>query len=72
MTSPRNAVTLEDQRYYTLDATPGVHYPSITTVIKQGVPKPFLPAWAAKKTAELAYEQLGLITHLRKRADADS
>jgi hypothetical protein len=33
-------------------------YPSVTAVIKGGVPAPFLPAWAAKQAAEYAVANL--------------
>lgn len=71
MTSPRNAVTLDDERYYTLAATPGVHYPSITTIIKQGVPKPQVLPWATKTAAIVAYEDLDLLVALKERAHGD-
>lgn len=70
MTKPALAVTLDDSRYYEWPPTPGVHYPSITTVIKEGVPKPFLAKWSAKKAAELAFESLDTLLVLRELANA--
>jgi hypothetical protein len=70
MTSPTNAVTLEDERYYEWPGMPGVHFPSITTVIKQGVPKPNLTKWAVRRAAEEALNSLDVLIELRRRADA--
>jgi hypothetical protein len=40
----------------------GREYPSVTAIISGGVPKPFLPRWAAKAAAEYA---IGHLDHLR-------
>jgi hypothetical protein len=40
----------------------GRQYPSVTAIISGGVPKPFLPRWAAKVAAEYA---IGNLDHLR-------
>ncbi len=40
----------------------GREYPSVTAIISGGVPKPFLPRWAAKAAAEYAISNLD---HLR-------
>jgi hypothetical protein len=40
----------------------GHEYPSVTAIISGGVPKPFLPRWAAKAAAEYA---IGNLDHLR-------
>lgn len=71
MTSPANSVTTDDGRYYVWPKTPNVHYPSITTIIKQGVPKPFMAKWTAKKAAEQAMNNLDLLVALRERANAN-
>jgi len=40
----------------------GREYPSVTAILNGGVPKPFLPRWAAKAAAEYA---IGHLDHLR-------
>jgi hypothetical protein len=40
----------------------GREYPSVTAIISGGIPKPFLPRWAAKVAAEYA---IGHLDHLR-------
>ena len=39
----------------------GREYPSVTAILNGGVPKPFLPRWAAKAAAEYA---IGHLDHL--------
>ena len=66
MTSPTNAVTTDEGRYYTHPEIPGRTFPSITTIISQGVPKPVISKWAVKKTADIALERfddLALLIH---------
>ena len=70
MTSPKFSVTSDDARYYEWPKLPGHHVPSITTVIKHGVPKPVLQTWAIKKTAVLALDKLDMLQELRNRADS--
>jgi hypothetical protein len=72
VTNPTHAVTTDDGRYYIWPKTPDIHYPSITTIIKQGVPKPFMVKWAAKRAAEQAVANLDILVALRERAHADS
>ena len=56
MTAPTLAATGEQgHRVYTWA---GRAYPSVTAVLAGGVPKPFLPAWAAKAAAEYAVAHL--------------
>lgn len=71
MTSPVHATTTNDGRYYEWPNLPGIHFPSITTVIKQGVPKPFMAKWTAKQAAEQALSNLDVLIALRERANAD-
>jgi hypothetical protein len=60
MTSPTLASTSTNgHRVYVWQ---GREYPSVTTIISGGVPKPFLPRWAAKAAAEYAISNLD---HLR-------
>src|SRR6266545_3174436 len=60
MTSPTLASTgANGHRVYTWA---GREYPSVTAIISGGVPKPFLPRWAAKVAAEYA---IGNLDHLR-------
>ena len=42
----------------------GEKYLSVTSIISNGVPKPFLVPWAAKLTAETAVEELELLNQL--------
>jgi hypothetical protein len=56
MTTPTLAVTgAHGHRVYTWA---GREYPSVTAIIKGGVPAPFLPGWAAKAEAEYAVANL--------------
>jgi hypothetical protein len=60
MTSPALASTgTGGHRVYTWQSR---EYPSVTAVISGGVPKPFLPRWAARVAAEYA---VGHLDHLR-------
>jgi hypothetical protein len=56
MTNPALAFTDEKtgDRYYKHPVT-GAVVPSVTTILKDGVPKPFLVDWAAQLAAEHAY-----------------
>jgi hypothetical protein len=56
MTNPALAFTDEKtgDRYYRHPVT-GAVVPSVTTILKGGIPKPFLVDWAAKLAAEHAY-----------------
>ena len=54
MTAPALAVTRPDgSRVYRHPVT-GEEVPSVTTVIKAGIPKPKITQWAARKAAEFA------------------
>lgn len=55
MTAPRDATSTRAGRTYTWPPT-GERFPSVTTIIAGGVPKPALPRWAAKSVAEYATE----------------
>jgi hypothetical protein len=70
VTTPKFSVTTDDARYYEWPKNPGIHIPSITTVIKHGVPKPVLQTWAIKKTAQLALSKLDMLKGLLSRADS--
>lgn len=65
MTSPTQAVTTDEGRYYTWPRFKKRHFPSITTCIKQGVPKPTMQAWERKKVAEIGIERSDDITQLK-------
>lgn len=54
-------VKLRDGRHYVWQ---GERYPSVTTILSNGVPKPFLVNWAKKVTAEYAVENIDLLTQL--------
>ena len=65
MTAPALASTGPDgHRVYTWA---GRAYPSVTAVLAGGVPKPFLPAWAAKAAAEYAVANLDRLRLLPAR-----
>lgn len=68
MTTPMFSVTTDDARYYEWPLLPGNHLASITTHIKQGIPKPILQTWAIKKTARLAMDELDTLIALRELA----
>lgn len=72
MTTPMFSVTGDDSRYYEWPKAKGNHLPSITTQIKQGIPKPVLQQWAVKKTAQLAIAEAELFMQLIGRSRADS
>jgi hypothetical protein len=62
MTSPAlAAIGPAGHRVYTWA---GRAYPSVTAIIKGGVPTPFLPQWAAKVAAEYAVANLDRLTRL--------
>ena len=68
MTSPLNATTTDDGRYYTWPPT-GEEFPSITTISKGGVPaSAALKNWAPKKVAEYAVRRADLLYALGRRA----
>lgn len=70
MTSPQHSVTTDDGRYYEWPEWPGRHFPSITTIIKQGTPDPILRKWEVKKAAETAIENIKVLCELLERARA--
>jgi len=62
VTAPVLAATGEQgHRVYTWQ---GRQFPSVTAVLAGGVPKPFLPAWAAKAAAEYAVANLDRLRRL--------
>lgn len=68
MSAPAQAVTTDDGRYYTWPRWPKRHLPSITTVIKQGVPKPTMQAWERKTIADKAIESAEKVVALKRKA----
>jgi len=65
VTAPALASTgTHGHRVYTWQ---GRAYPSVTAVLAGGVPKPFLPAWAAKAAAEYAVANLDRLRLLPTR-----
>jgi hypothetical protein len=61
-------VTRGQVHWYELD---GRKIPGVTTIIRQGVPKPALPGWAAREVAEFAADNLGILTNLDRDATVD-
>jgi hypothetical protein len=59
-TPPQATTTVAGHRVYRWQ---GRDYPSVTAILNGGVPKPFLPRWAAKAAAEYAIAHLD---HLRR------
>lgn len=57
-------VQVRDGRFYVWG---GERYPSVTTILSNGVPKPFLVNWAKKVTAEYAVENIDLLNQLISR-----
>lgn len=53
-------------RYYVSPENPEVQYPGVTSVINM-LSKPFLQAWAARMTAELAVDSLEIIQQMAER-----
>jgi len=68
MSDPANSVTSDSGRYYTWPADGDRQFISITTVQKNGVPKPALLPWATKQAAEYTLEHIDLIAALRERS----
>jgi len=66
---PELATTSKSGRYYEWG---GVRYPSVTTILGGGIPKPALVAWAKRVTAEAAIASLntlpGLLAEKGERA----
>jgi hypothetical protein len=62
VTAPALAATGPDG--YRVYAWAGRTFPSVTAVINGGVPKPFLPRWAAKAAAEYAVANLDRLAQL--------
>jgi hypothetical protein len=68
MTSPQNATTTDDGRFYTWPPT-GEEFVSITTITKGGTPAgPGLKYWAPKLVAECAVRNAKLIAALKEKA----
>jgi hypothetical protein len=66
VTAPALAQTSPDgHRVYVWQ---GRAYPSVTAILAGGVPKPFLPAWAARTAAEYAVAHLDRLRLLPARA----
>jgi hypothetical protein len=61
MTSPRNAQSTGGRRFYTWRQK---RFWSATTLINGGTPKPALPYWAAKRTAECAADNIELLAQM--------
>lgn len=66
MSAPANAASTSKGRLYTHPGT-GEKWPSVTTIISGGVPKPALPRWSAKAAAEYAVKTWDTLSTL----DAD-
>jgi hypothetical protein len=70
MTTPMFSTTTDDARFYEWPLMEGTHFPSVTTVIKQGIPKPILQTWAIKKTARLAMDEFATLTEFMEAINA--
>jgi len=68
MTSPRWAVDTERGRYYHLPS--GEKLPSVTNILQTSVSKAAIPWWAARITAEKAWEMLPRLVAGSLRSDA--
>ena len=71
MTSPLNAVTTDEGRFYEHPNHPGHRFPSITTIIKEGTPKPAIAKWQTKKAVDLALSQFDKLQALINRSRED-
>lgn len=76
MTDPAQAKTVKVNQYettrkYSWPPMPPHEFTvtSVTSAIKHGLPKPFLPGWAAKKTAECAVSDHDIIGAMLKKGD---
>lgn len=63
---PMFAVTGDDSRYYEWPHMPGIHFPSITTISKGGIPNEILEKWKLGKAVELATEAVDTLLELRE------
>ena len=69
MTSPKHAQATDRGRYYTHPVT-GQQLVSVTNVLGQSMAKPALVPWAAKMTAEAAWDALPrMVAALRRPTD---
>lgn len=67
MAEPRNARKAEQGgRAYVLPST-GETFPSVTTIIGDGIPKKALPGWAARTVAEWVADNLDLVNTMLKK-----
>lgn len=66
---PMFAVTGDDSRHYDWPHNPGVHLPSITTIIKHGIPNPIIETWKLGKTAALATERADILMQFKEAED---
>jgi len=72
VTTPMFSTTTDDARFYEWPLMQGTHFPSVTTVIKQGIPKPILQTWAIKKTARCAMDQFDTLTKFMEKLDVSN
>lgn len=63
---PMFANTGDDARFYSWPHLPGCNLPSITTIIKKGIPNEILEQWKLGKTATLATERAEILMQLRE------
>lgn len=69
MTDPRHAHNVPGRgRYYTHPTT-GEEWPSVTNVLDFSISKPNLVPWAAKVTAQAAWDNLPLMVALARKTD---
>lgn len=67
MSQPKNAYQVSGRRFYKYR---GQDLESVTSLLGRGYPKAFLPFWAAKHTAEIAYDDRTWLDMEREEAVA--
>lgn len=72
MSAPCLSTTGDDARFYNSPWTPESNKPSITTNIKNGMPKPAIVKWSNKLIALNAIENLDVVIALKERIDANA
>jgi len=72
VSAPCLSTTGDDGRFYSSPWAPESNKKSVTTIIKEGVPKPMIYKHSKKSVAFAAINYLDLIYELRERANADN
>lgn len=76
MTDPANVIKQGGERYYVWppehDSRPReMTVPSVTNIISNGLPKPYLKPWGERMVAEYAMDNLDVLTRLSRDAGVD-